>query len=890
MIVTKRLQNLHTAYGQVPLVVFLAPAGCGKTEAARWWAHRLGKPVVWFTLSEHPDLRQPASFRRALADRTGLAPGDGDLALTTCLDRLHAAYPTGLTLVCDDAHLADDGMAVLMGAWVAAGGTDLTLVVTTRHARRLPSLPAWQVRQRALIVDAADLQFDGNDIRRFLGTTAADTRTAQALTQGRPFALVLLHRLIRSGLPPAQWHLDSQLAPYWRQEVMQDRPASDIELLQAAAMLETFTLAEAMQWGLADVEGAIGRLLADGIFLHDDGTRYALQELARQAVLASMTPAERSHHRLQAARVLSERNDEGCLPLFIAAEAFAEAARAIAWFFVTVWREVDLETPVLQHWVAQLPASFLAGDPVGMMLHVWLHQDQPQAILIAILERVLADVSRSGDVRCRLLALLSLAGKYQREGRHQHWRHVTEAMAQAWRNGMIPAPLQAAVLSVLIRYHAQVDHDLEALEAYLRALQQHISVTPGSQAIQFEAQIEVVTAHTHCGEARRAWQAWYHALSIRPEHPDYALNLLGIDGELREMADPLQADTMPPTNHRPSQAPEAFEPLLLFDRAEIAWVEHEFAMAEELYACFLDVGTSSTAFFDTAFQQACRRLSDLRLRQGDPEGALAYCRRADQWHGNVYSRCWVTWYEAAARHALGDGDGAHAKLDDVMATAVRCRFTFLWVAARLLQGTWHGLCPTPDVRWLIGAWGYDVPLNRHHPDLLWHDACRPPRVIVHSLGRCEVLLDGRPITWKRSNALIILLDLLVHPEGSSAQDLLQRYWPMSDAAAVRKDVQVLRRALDPEARGSDSRYVVLKDGRYQLTRHPALIWWDVAGLRAVHQFGMRVDRPLHKAQREAIVPFLGDFAPELAAYTPLADLQTTLSAIQLDLQDLHRRR
>jgi DNA-binding SARP family transcriptional activator len=172
---------------------------------------------------------------------------------------------------------------------------------------------------------------------------------------------------------------------------------------------------------------------------------------------------------------------------------------------------------------------------------------------------------------------------------------------------------------------------------------------------------------------------------------------------------------------------------------------------------------------------------------------------------------------------------------------------------------------------VIDLWDYGPALARHYPELPIGPG-EPPRVVIRTLGGLHVTVDGAPIVWKRTNAQILLLDLLIHPEGSTGEELLQRYWPLGDLATLRKDVLTLRQALEPDSPGRQSRYVTLRQGVYRLTQDPGLIGWDVAALRVISRHGLRAAR--HPQQRARLAAMLADlqgpFVPEFAAYAPLA--------------------
>jgi hypothetical protein len=886
-LVTHRLQRLQTAYGDCPVVVFQAPAGCGKATAAQWWASQAAKPVVWMPLAGEQRLQTRWTFLQALIQRVCDVSGQpvigGELTPAIGMDLLRRAYPDGVTLILDDWHLAQgEGMAELATTFGEAADGTLTLLLTTRTVPDLPPLPAWQVRQRAVVVDAADLQFARDDVAAFLGTGAELTELALTRTKGKAFALVALAGQLHRGLPPEEWHLGEGLAPYFQREVLALYPADLVDFIKATVVLDSFTVADCEALGLTDIDAHLQRLQADQLFLDHQGDRFTFHDLARQALLAGMGPAEQQQRRLQAARALFRRHDQGCLPLYIAAGAHAEAARAIVWFFVTTWRELTIDMPVLRYWAAKLPAEVFETDAAGMLLHTMLHREQPLDVLITIQSRACALFQQQGERPFTVLALLALTRLYHLAWNPGPWEQAVRQLEQAWRDGTVNGPLQLPVLNALVRFYGQVACDPVRMAFWLQELHRHVPATPGALALHFDAHTEALTAFIRFGDAQAGWQTWYRALALQPQLPGYDLYLLGMSGELRMLAAAPPATTPVPEYRVPQTVPPAVVPLLQFERAEMALLAGDMALAKSLYRDVLHHDQPNRTFFDTLFHYCYMRLSRIHLQQGETAAALADCRAAQAWKGSTYTRCWLDCHEAAALAASGRPDDALPLVARAIATARTNHFTFIWVVARMLQAHWLGLAVPPEVRLLVETRDYGPALRLQWPELPPVDDpawSTPPRLIVRSLGGLHVTAEGQPVVWKRSNAQILLLDLLIHPEGSTSQDLLKRYWPMSDAAALRKDIQALRGALEPDRPGSDSRYVLHEGGVYRLTRDPQLIWWDVDALRHLHRFGRgALPVPGHWQA------YLRPFAPDFAAYGPFGSLQEELGSLQADLR------
>jgi tetratricopeptide (TPR) repeat protein/DNA-binding winged helix-turn-helix (wHTH) protein len=883
-VVTNRLQLLHEAYSRIPVVLFQAPAGCGKTRAAEWWAARLDKPVLWLPLAQAPDLHLQWTFLQGLIERastlTGQSPIAGQLTTGACLQYLRQVFPAGATLIGDDWHLAaEPDMARTLIDLAEACDDRLTLLVTTRVALEMPQVADWQVRQHALLITDEDLRLESHDAAVMLGIPTDLAAVAHQRSNGWPFALITLEGAIRRGMPPERWQLGDAVATFWRQQILGQYPPALVSFVQATAVMESFTVADCEALGLSDADAHLLKLQADQLFLQHRGNRYAYHDLARQAVMAGLGPARLRLLCLQAGRILWQHRDQGCLPLLLAAEAHDEVARAVAWFSISVWREPFGESTVLHYWTDRLDATKLQHDPWYQILYVWQHHAQkPVDTLTAIAEAAGTRFRANGDMPGEIAVLLTCAGNYMVQGDLANWHHTARQLEHALSRGDVPPEWQLTTINAMLRYAGSALSRPDRVDHWLRQALRHPPVTPAAIALLYQTHLAAMTAYLKFGETDSAWECWHRMIDMLSQVPGWEYPALGYETCLRMQRDEPSAPSLP----TPPQAdlPPALADLLRFETTEAAYRRRE-PSAEAGYEYVIGRADQIKSLAPWIYQTCWARLSLLRLRRGAIDAALSACAEGARHEGSLYTDCLLAWHEALILQQAGRTAEAAQRAAQALDSADRHYFIRLWGMSRLLWAQIHGASPPPEVLDLITLWGYGPGLQQHFPELV-QAAGPPPRVAVRTLGGLHVTVDGQPVSWKRSNCQLLLLDLLIHPDGSSRDDLLRRYWPNGDVTTLHKDINVLRQILEPGQSGRNSRYVTYRQGIYRLTDDPSLIWWDVPAMKTLLRHGSRARRtPARRVAFDHLMAsYQGDFAPEWTAYPPIAAYQADLQALQ----------
>ena len=206
-----RLEELLSLGSGASLVLVSAPAGFGKTTLLATWLGAAGRPrpTAWVSLDERD--QDAASFWTYVllaVDRAAPGTATGALAqlrsgqhaietvLTSLLNEL-SVFPTDVTLVLDDYHLAETaeiqgGMAFL----VEHLPPQVQLVLSSRVD---PALPLARMRARGELVEirAADLRFTEAETSAYLndlnalGLSTDDVAALEGRTEGWAAALQL---------------------------------------------------------------------------------------------------------------------------------------------------------------------------------------------------------------------------------------------------------------------------------------------------------------------------------------------------------------------------------------------------------------------------------------------------------------------------------------------------------------------------------------------------------------------------------------------------------------------------------------------------------------------------------------------------------------------------
>lgn len=270
----RQLATLARRIIDVPLALFCAPAGFGKTTAALLAARSLQAEaniaLAWLALEGQDN--DPARFWRYLAAVLQRAvPGSGDaladgfagpqaapiLPLLTTTLNIIAANPRHVLLTFDDFHLIDEteihgGIAYLL----EHAPPNLHLVLVTRADPPLP-LHRLRVRGQLLELRAADLRFDVGEATALLNQSIglalsdADVLALVTQTEGWPAGLHLaglaLQRAAPDGpeAPPSELiarlaHSNQFIIEYLTEEVLARQPAVMRTFLLQTAILDRF--------------------------------------------------------------------------------------------------------------------------------------------------------------------------------------------------------------------------------------------------------------------------------------------------------------------------------------------------------------------------------------------------------------------------------------------------------------------------------------------------------------------------------------------------------------------------------------------------------------------------------------------------------------------------
>jgi DNA-binding CsgD family transcriptional regulator len=414
---TRLAAQAHTAAGRVAFVA--GEAGIGKTSLLRAFGH--GTPLLWGACD-------PLATPRPLLPLHDIAPALG-AAVTAALARdggrlevlaavLGALGERPRTLVLDDVHWADDATLDLLAYLGRRIERTRTLLVASyrddevgpAHALRrvLGTLPgAARIALPALSAAA---------VHELVGARAIDSAEVHRRTGGNPFYVTEVLGAGGLGVPPTV--RDAVLAR------AAQLPAEGRAALGAAAAIgpriEPWLLAALLD---GDAEAAVDACVGAGVLRGAGESLEFRHELARQAVLESLTPARRHalHRRaLQALRARpgidlarlahhADAADDRDALLDIAPRAARQAAavgahRQAHAQYARALRHADALPPVER--AALLEAYALECQIVGELLAGIAARER-----VIALRRELGDVRAEGDAQCRLATMLCNVGR-----------------------------------------------------------------------------------------------------------------------------------------------------------------------------------------------------------------------------------------------------------------------------------------------------------------------------------------------------------------------------------------------------------------------------------------------------------------------------------------------
>jgi LuxR family transcriptional regulator, maltose regulon positive regulatory protein len=342
---------------ETPLLVFSAPAGCGKTSSLVQWAQAESRPVAWLSLD--PADGDPAVFlsylAAAIADVTEVPPAV--FALLRQSDEVRQARACALlasavgdsgpfVLVLDDCHNVRSRQCwdavVVLAEQLHAGGT---IALSGRRdpplrlARLRTSGGLSEVRMERLAMDAEEA---GQLLRLHGAPTDADTLAAvMEVTEGWA-AGVYLAAVLAEPLPSGDWlrHLrgdQREIARYLTAEVLARQPQRVRSFLEQTSILERLNaeLCRAVT-GRQDAGAGLERAASQSLFvtaLDDRGEWYRYHHLFAEllrAELARHAPElVPGLHRAAAAWLQGHREPEAAVSHWLAAGDLASAMAAV---------------------------------------------------------------------------------------------------------------------------------------------------------------------------------------------------------------------------------------------------------------------------------------------------------------------------------------------------------------------------------------------------------------------------------------------------------------------------------------------------------------------------------------------------------------------------------
>jgi ATP/maltotriose-dependent transcriptional regulator MalT len=879
------------------LVCIQAPGGCGKTTAARWWAERTDLPCVWLYLEADPGCRHVPTFlatlATAVADASGLPRPDGDVRLSNVVSLIDQAFPRGFCLILDDYHLtANADLDRLVSDLLLQARSLSCLVITSRQEIAIPTLPRLLGRREALLLVEEDLILDETDIATYLDIAGPDAAIVYERTGGWFFALNLLQEAKHHGSLAEAIYQD-QLARYLFDDLLSQYEPALADFVMHTALMDVFTREDCLALGLSDADRFLSQLKRDRLIMQRSATAMAYHAEVRETLVHRLPESERRNWRLRIARHWFDAGHEGCLSLFIAAAAWEEACRAIAWFHHVRWLDEYGALPTARHWFEQLPGELLQDDPWYLLLH-WIvtrRQLAPDERL-KLIEHLTVRMKARQDREGHAYALFHLAKTHENMVDFKAYRDLMPTIVETQQGLERDHPAAQLLEDMIIRAYGRVMvlPDRTRWEAALADLCSRPTLTPLARYRRF----------FHCYVATQNYHAW-------GEYEE-ALRYLRLAVEITARIDnthsvcvPVQSSlesvwTFPPII--PDATVEAWvaedetktsavRHFLTFHQAIRAWRRQDWSRAEAAYVEIMAFADSEPAepWFDL-FTLARLGAGFLALRRGDLDTARSRYESAREKDRSVREGGNLHWHLALLATAQGDSRVAAEHLQAAETVARQLDAKFLLARTLLLRAYLLGEPADAETIGLIERWHYRDALAMHFPEGLAHldgqpKASAAQRVRIQTLGGLRVFVDGQEITFKRHNAQFILLHLLLHPEGASGKDLESRYWRETGNPGLRTDVQALRQALEPESPARDSRYVTVVAGLYRWTEDRSLFSWDVESFEALAMQALANEGPADARQR-ALDLYKGDFVPELQAFH-------ALDRRRRQLADLHQR-
>lgn len=250
------LDKISSFEPQPTILLFIAPAGYGKTVLMSQYCSSKTHPVIWYQLDQHDT---PSTFLDHLSLAIGQHyPGFGK-SIASQLDKigtfkkqqqlilslfheLSMTVKNKIIIALDDFHnVTESGLIFFMEEFINRLPIKVEFCLTSR--RSLPfSLARLAVEGKVLTIDHRDIRFTSNEISKYLGELPGE-KTFQLIekqSEGWPVAL----RLIKNSITRSKsWKLveNKQLFDYLADEVLRHQPDKVQHFLLSTSVLDILT-------------------------------------------------------------------------------------------------------------------------------------------------------------------------------------------------------------------------------------------------------------------------------------------------------------------------------------------------------------------------------------------------------------------------------------------------------------------------------------------------------------------------------------------------------------------------------------------------------------------------------------------------------------------------
>lgn len=893
MLVTARLEGAWRRAPRARLVVFQAPGGSGKTTAAEWWLDQRSLPSVRLRLEAKPGLRHVPAFMAEVAARIAMELGEeaptGDVRASEVVQLLKASGSHGFCLLLDDFHVvANPELNEAVGELIGDLPTGVQVLMTTRVPLGIPGVQKWLARKEAVVVSGAELCWQLEEITAEL---AIDPETAKLIlerTGGWIFAINLLRDAMQQGKSIESFESNERMADYLFDEILAGYPAEIVTFMQRTAVMPEFSRDDCLMLGLGEVDHQLARLEKDRLFLQKSGRGYTYHTLIRQALIGRLPLEERRRLQIKAGRLLFEQEDEACLPILIEAQSWPDAAKAVTYFYINKWREFGLLSPTIDYWYAHLPSDVLHDDPWYLLLYA-LYRDEQFELdeLFALNQRVLSEFERNGDQLGWAMGVCHrtrLALHSEREQEIETWIQELIRLLDIFPSSH---PLAQNALDILLIYYGETRPDRARWKETLALLLSHPPSVAITRHLHYGNCLMATTYYQIWGEYRQAVRYWMLACGLYKQVKLSGSVPAGKQGVLACYAPVspfFSEEEVASIFHEESENPY-LRTLIAYFRMMSAWSQGDW---EQVMA---NAEVLSSLEKEAAYPRIAEMYTDARLRHGVVSHRRGDLGRAEQGYqlAKKHNRSPVMggeieWHLAWLDWSRGGKEACLQKLETVETLARAKDQKFLLARALLMRALVMEADASDEAIELCERWEYDAALKHHFPEglaLLGHEPVAKtdrPAIAVYTLGGFRVEVNGVRVAWKRSNSQLILLDLLLHPEGSTGEDIELRYWRSTGNSSFRNDVQALRQALEPERPAKESRFVTLEGRRYRWACGPSEFWWDVQEFERLYlKAQTATDESVRRqAVREALALYQADFLPEFQGYQAFSAMRSRL--------------